>query len=101
MVWTNRILANHYYSYYQAFNVSDIGGTGVWKGAGDDYQIVPGGAWGNAVNYERSLKKESNWYTVPVHTTGATSLSVRGVYWRGGQESNPQHYTYKINIPAY
>ena len=98
VVWTNRILANHYYSYYQAFNVSDIGGTGVWKGAGDDYQIVPGGAWGNAVNYERSLKKESNWYTVPVHTTGATSLSVRGVYWRGGQESNPQHYTYKINI---
>ena len=100
VVWTNRILANKYYSFYQAFNVGEINGIYVRDDFGTDYQIVPGGAWGNAVNYERSLKKESYWYTVPI-STDATSISVRGVYWRGGQESNPQHYTYKINIPAY
>lgn len=100
VVWTNKILANKKYSYYQSFNVGDINGTYVWQSAADDYLIVPTNAWLNAVNYERSLTAYSNWYTVPI-STGATTIPVSGAYWRGGRESDGQHYTYNINIPAY
>ena len=100
VVWTNRILANKYYGYYQSFNVSVIGSTGIWQGTQDDYLIVPADTWSKTSSSERSLTAYSSWYTVPV-STNATSLGVSGVYWRGGKEGSPQNYKYYINIPAY
>lgn len=97
VVWTNTILAGHSYSYYQAFNVSDINGIDVYD---RDYQIVADGAWASKSDSTRSSTAYSIWYTIPV-SSKATSLTVRGVYWRRERESEPQHYEKDINIPAY
>ncbi|MBE6755544.1 MAG: hypothetical protein E7555_03690 [Ruminococcaceae bacterium] len=97
MVWTNTIRANSRYSYYQAFNVSDINGVGVYD---TDYQIVASGTWSGTSSSARSSTAYSKWYTIPVSSNAAT-LKVGGVYWREGREGDPQHYTYNINIPAY
>lgn len=68
-----------------------------------DIIVAESMAWNSVGNHTST--KVSNWITVPVNTTNATSISVNSNYWQSNYYNSPQGASksdsWKVNVPAY
>ncbi len=71
--------------------------------------VVPWGSWQAAADYDRSATAASNWMTVSLNTTNATSVNVSLYYWQAnynGTDLSGSGYanfsaTWAVGIPAF
>lgn len=91
-VWTNTLVAYHYYGYTQTFYASANGvGTG-------NVVIVSSSEWASNVSYDRSKTAASEWITVSVSSTAQQSISVAADFWDSYRSNS---WGSSVLIPAY
>lgn len=99
VTWTATIEKGGYDAYGQRFEAScGSNKTGA-------VQIVKFGTWSNSSSKTRSATATSDWVTVPVSTTNATSLSIDIHYYQvnspGSKMGTDMKTTWQMEIPAY
>lgn len=99
VTWTATIEKGGYDAYGQRFEAScGSNKTGA-------VQIVKFGTWSNSSSKARSATATSDWVTVPVSTTNATSLSIDIHYYQvnspGSKMGTDMKTTWQMEIPAY
>lgn len=103
VIWTSTIAAYNYNTYGQIYTAT-IGST--TKSA----TVASFGAWKNSSSSARSSTGTTDWITVSLNTTNATTASVRINYYQVNSNGTnmTQHYgaygyssTWTVNIPAY
>lgn len=103
VIWTSTIAAHNYDAYGQKFTAT-IGSTSKTA------TINSYGTWTNAVSYDRSSTGTTDWITVSLGTTAATSVRLGINYYQVNSNGTnmTQYYnaygytgTWTVNIPAY
>lgn len=92
VVWTQTIKANSYYGYAQYFN-GTVGGVSM-----GNITIAKSSTWSSSSSSARSVTAYSAWLTIPINTTGQTTVSLSGSWWdalRSGSWSGT------FTVPAY
>lgn len=93
VVWSNTIAKYYYYGYTQYFNAT-IGGVGTGT-----VQIASSSLWSSSSNSARSTTAYSGWVTVPLSTTGKTTVSLNGSFWDSA--SGTKSWSGSFTVPAY
>lgn len=99
LVWTNSIVAYHYFGYSQNFyssfwvNGKNVGNTG-------NVTIAPSSLWAGSSNSARSTTKYSAWVTIPLNTTDSVSVNVSSDWWDGAGNRGSWNKKY-LSIPAF
>ena len=91
VVWENT-LDRGYYGYAQAF---------YWAVGGVDVKtetIASNTEWKSQSSVARSVKKVTDWVTVPISTTNQTSVPINGTFWDAKVSKT---WSGSFTIPAY
>ncbi len=94
VVWNTTLKANGWVAYGQKYSAT-IGGVDTGTVSLCNY----GSDWKSAVSYDRTKTGTSGWVTVPLNTTGATSISMSYSYWQ--TNSNNVNVTALSSVNAY
>ena len=91
VVWA-QTLSYGRYGYTQYFNAS-IGGV-----ATGTVTIAASSLWNSSYSGNRSTTAYSGWVTVPVNTTGKTTISLSGSWWDANRSGS---WSGSFTVPAY
>ena len=103
VVWTSYLKAYNYTSYGQNIRIDSPVGSG-------NTQFLGFNSWGSGVNYNREATGYSNWITVSLNTTNATSVWLQVYYFQTNSNGTDMTANYgcyggsygiSANIPAY
>ena len=101
--WTSTIRKRSYTQYGQQLNITAGGTT-------KSVTVLPFNTWKSQVDYERSSgEKCTDWITVPLNTTNATTVNVAIYYYQFNSNGTDMKYngtetvstTWNVSVPAY